>query len=368
MKPAGVKYQTIFKELQQELLAGKYASDQSLPSEMQLVRRFGVSRFTAAQAIAGLVKAGLAVRRKGKGTYPTRFARLSAGPIGLVMPGLAYGEIYAPICSEIVRLCQRHGRTVLLSNTSSGAPAAQAASALRLAQDFVRQHVTGVILHPIEYLRDSAGVNREIVGVFEKAGIPVVLLDYDITPLTGRSGYDLVGIDNYAAGLNVGEHLVERGAKKVVFVRRKNCATTVVLRTNGVAAAVTAAGGKWGRENVIETEAGDVRAVVRALRGKNRADALVFGYDALAVEVLKSVRKSLPNLAIPRDLKVAAFDDVRLASAVTPSLTTVRQPCNEMAQMAVEALFRRMADPTHPVSSIILQAPLVVRESTGGKA
>lgn len=177
-----VKYERIFAALQQELNEGRYDVQNPFPSEAKLVRRFGVSRFTVVEAIKKLEKVGLVVRRRGKGTFPTRFAQTSSGPIGLIMPGLAYGEIYAPICSEITRLCQRRGRMVLLGNTTAEAPAARADAAKRLAADFVRQRVAGVIMHPIEYLKDSAGVNREIASTFAAADVPVVLLDYDVEP------------------------------------------------------------------------------------------------------------------------------------------------------------------------------------------
>ena len=46
---------------------------------------------------------------------------------------------------------------------------------------------------------------------FDKYEIPVLLLDYDIVPSPERSTYDLVGIDNIAAGLSIGRFLVRKG-------------------------------------------------------------------------------------------------------------------------------------------------------------
>ena len=120
------KYKEISEVLQQELCDGKYGVHCPFPSEAQLVRRFQVSRFTAVKAVSKLEKEGLIVRRKGKGSFPTKFARTAYGPIGLIMPGLAYGEIYAPICGEITRLCQQKGRTVLLGNTTAEVPKGRA--------------------------------------------------------------------------------------------------------------------------------------------------------------------------------------------------------------------------------------------------
>ena len=58
-----VKYERIFAALQQELNEGRYDGQNPFPSEAQLVRRFGVSRFTVVEAIKKLEKARLVVRR-----------------------------------------------------------------------------------------------------------------------------------------------------------------------------------------------------------------------------------------------------------------------------------------------------------------
>ena len=359
-----VKYERIFAALQQELNEGRYDGQNPFPSEAQLVRRFGVSRFTVVEAIKKLEKARLVVRRRGRGTFPTRFARTSSGPIGLIMPGLAYGEIYAPICSEITRLCQRRGRMVLLGNTTAEAPAARADAAKRLAADFVRQRVAGVIMHPIEYLKDSAGVNREIASTFAAADVPVVLLDYDVEPPPRRSRLDLVGIDNFAAGRRLGEHLVSVGARRVLFVKRRNCAATVESRLLGLAAAMTAAGCLWSADSVLEAEPTATAPIARLLRGAEMPDAIVCGYDVHAAGVLKAIEKTLGPGAVPSRIRLAGFDDVRCASVMTPALTTLHQPCKELARLAVETLHRRMEFPDSPVCTLLLDAPLVVREST----
>lgn len=359
------KQNTIYETLQKEICNGKYDLSHPFPSEMQLVKRFKVSRFTAVQALKALEKAHLIVRHKGRRSFPTKFAKSSVGPIGLIMPGLAYGEIYAPICGEITRLCQRHGRTVLLGNTTVEIPIERAKAAKQLAKDFVAQHVAGVIMHPIEFLRDSADANREIIAIFEKASVPVVLIDYDIVPCPQRSSYDLVGIDNFAAGRCLGEHLISEGARNILFIKRKNCASTVENRLAGISVAMMSAGLKWTSKNVMIAEPNASGAVVRRLKESNpRPDAVVCGYDVHAARVLKAVEKNLKSISIPQDIKLAGFDDVRCASVMSPALTTIHQPCKEIAREAMALLFRRLANPDVPACTMLLDAPLVVREST----
>lgn len=359
------KQKAIFKTLQREICSGKYDLSHPFPSEMQLVRRFKVSRFTAVQALKALENAHLIVRHKGKGTFTTKFAQNSIGPVGLIMPGLAYGEIFAPICCEITRLCQKRGRTVLLGNTTAEIPAERAEAVKRLARDFVAQHVAGVIMHPIEFLPDSADVNHEIAAIFEEAGVPVVLIDYDIVPSPQRSSYDLVGIDNFTAGRCLGEHLISEGVKRVLFIKRKNCASAVENRLAGISVAMMSAGLEWTAENVMIAEPEDTDAVIRRLKKSHlRPDAVVCGYDAHAARVLKAVVKSLKRVSIPQDIKLAGFDDVRCASGLPLALTTIHQPCEAIARGAVELLFRRLEDPDCPVCTMLLDAPLVIREST----
>jgi hypothetical protein len=47
-----------------------------------------------------------------------------------------------------------------------------------------------------------------------------------------------------------------------------------------------------------------------------------------------------PSLHVPGDLSVIGFDDLELSGVVTPSLTTVRQPLEEMARLGVQFLLR----------------------------
>jgi LacI family transcriptional regulator len=67
---------------------------------------------------------------------------------------------------------------------------------------------------------------------------------------------------------------------------------------------------------------------------------------------------------VPRDLSVVGFDDSGLAEVVTPGLTTVRQPLEEMGRMAVSLLARLVDGQRVETLRIELATRLVVRGST----
>jgi len=68
---------------------------------------------------------------------------------------------------------------------------------------------------------------------------------------------------------------------------------------------------------------------------------------------------------VPRSLRVVGFDDVRYATLLPVQLTTMQQPCREIAVAAFQAMRERIADPSLPARSILLSPRLIVRESCG---
>src|SRR4051794_36561473 len=105
------KHRKISSRLEIEIATGKYSPGSRLPSEIQLVKQFGVSRPTVARALRDLEAKGLIERRAGSGTYAkstettrNNFARV----LGLLMPGLPNTEIFHIICGEIASLARVH--------------------------------------------------------------------------------------------------------------------------------------------------------------------------------------------------------------------------------------------------------------------
>src|SRR3984885_6204468 len=92
------KYRLIFEALKESILSGEYGHGARLPSETDLVRRFGVSRMTIVKAIKELQNLGLVVRRVGSGTYASSPTEQESRLFGLLIPELGQTEIFEPIC------------------------------------------------------------------------------------------------------------------------------------------------------------------------------------------------------------------------------------------------------------------------------
>jgi LacI family transcriptional regulator len=94
--------------------------------------------------------------------------------------------------------------------------------------------------------------------------------------------------------------------------------------------------------------------------------AVFVASDMMAIGALKALRQA--GRQVPQDVALVGFDDIPIASAIEPALTTVRQPIERMGSMAVEVLLSVLEGPAEEealVHRIILPPELVVRASCG---
>lgn len=93
--------------------------------------------------------------------------------------------------------------------------------------------------------------------------------------------------------------------------------------------------------------------------------AIFCANDDMAAGVMKAAHQK--GISIPRDLSVAGFDDVPLARQTWPSLTTIRQPTQAMAETAAKLLIARIRGNGDKLEDFerVLESELVIRSSTG---
>lgn len=360
------RFRDIARQLREEIASGRYGVEGRMPSEAQLVRRFGVSRPTVARALGILATEGLLERRAGSGTFAKQGSQtgVSSKLLGLLIPSLGNTEIFQIIGGEIASLARMHDYGLVWGGSESLVPDASNSlkQAEQLCRQFIERRVSGVFFAPYELLKEKEEANRSLAVMLREAGIPVILLDRDMLPFPSRSDFDLVGINNLTGGYLLGEHLLKLGCKRIHFVARPLSAPTVDARIAGVREALS----RWN----IPTDPGwlhigdfEDKNFVRRMTGPSRPDAFVCANDHTAALLLGALRKS--NIRVPEDVRVVGFDDVKFATLVSPALTTIQQPCREIAMRAFRAMLDRLADATLPACHMSLSPRLVIRDSCG---
>lgn len=226
------------------------------------------------------------------------------------------------------------------------------ARALDVIASLRSQQVDGLVITPPE----SDAVNAYLETI-SGSGTPVVLVGMELdTPA------DRVSSDTYGGAKLAVAHLIELGHTRIAFVSRAPAEEFARGRYHGYCDALTEHGLIVDDSLVfgLDDSAGALAEATRL--AVDRATAVFAVNDLIALGVVQEAHRL--GRFVPDDLSVVGFDDIPLAGTSSPSLSTVRQPTEEMGQSVIDLLLTRLADPTTPVRATRFASSLVIREST----
>lgn len=354
------RHRAIYEELLAEIQSGVYKPGERLPSEAILCERFQASRITVAKAFQSLQRENLVTRRPGSGTYIEKPAPSSSYRFGVLIADFGSTDIFEPICQGIMRSPTARSHS-LTWGSSTGTAINTVEAVEQLCQQYISERVSGVFFAPAEYSDTREESNRRIACMLERAGIPVVLLDRDFEHYPNRSNFDLVGIDNHRAGYLLTRHLLQAGAKRIVFAMRRNSASTVEARAAGYRDAL----------NSLQEDACPIFSdadfndpdEVKAMLDKQSPDGIVCANDVTAARLMRTL-VSL-GIRVPADIRMVGIDDVSYAKYLPTPLTTLRQDCAEIGAAAMSTMLDRISHPKQPTRDVLLRCNLIVRQSCG---
>ncbi len=355
------KHERVRRAIAADIESGRWGPGDRLPSEAELVERFGVSRITAGRAMRDLQEAGVVDRRPGSGTYVSSVVSESGLSFGLLIPDLGETEIFEPICQGMMasRLARRHA---LVWGSPSGGSGGREERAWHLCRQYVERGLSGVFFAPLELVPAKDEINRRISRELESAGIPVVLLDRTVTPYPERGPHDLVGIDNRRAGYVMTEHLIRGGARRIAFVGVPDAAATVGAREAGYREALYRADLMIDASLARRLDPTD-RPEVERLLAEAAPDGIVCANDRTAARLMHTLLELGHD--VPGDVRMVGIDDLEYAELLPVPLTTYRQPTRQIGAEALAVMLERVERPDLPIRDILLHGEMVVRRSSG---
>ena len=115
------------------------------------------------------------------------------------------------------------------------------------------------------------------------------------------------------------------------------------------------------------TSLGAVRVInERLATGAEMPEAIACANDQAAIGAIHALTQA--GLRVPEDIAVTGFDDISMARHMTPALTTVHQPVEELGSVAAAVLIDQAISQRKPVmQNIVLPTRFVIRESCGCK-
>jgi LacI family gluconate utilization system Gnt-I transcriptional repressor len=250
------------------------------------------------------------------------------GLVGAVVP-LLTNSLIAEIVQGLSDTLENNHYQLLVGATGFSATAEEGKVRAFLSRRVDAIYLTGVV-HTAETRR-----------MVRQAGIPCVE-GGNVT----RNPIDMaVGYSSREAAATVTRYLIDRGYHPLGYIgawpKDNDRARD---RRRGFASACAAAGWLADEALYVDTDldlAAGGRAMARLLDRRPDVRAVFCSADTLAVGALFEAQRR--KLKIPRDVAIAGFDDLDIASQVVPALTTLRVPRYDIGKRAAEMIAERLA-------------------------
>lgn len=294
---------------------------------------------------------------------PNRAAQwLRAGGIhtfGLVVPSVS-NPFWGTFASMFEAAALKHGYGVLLCNSQRSLDREKA-----YLEELRNDGVSGVVL-------GSSLPSARHLGPLIESGMRIVTLDRSSQASDPEELAD-ISVDNFEGASLVGEHLWSRGHRTFGFIVGSANSINRQERLAGFMRALThhdipehdiycwpfSRKSRFKEADLAETGRLAAREIIRASNRKVTAIAAV--NDLLAIGAYRGIIDE--GLAVGQDIAVVGFDDLFLSEVIQPTLTTIHQPLEKMAEISVSSLLK-MVDGAPTVHSARLRPKLIIREST----
>lgn len=272
--------------------------------------------------------------------------------IGLMLPNIM-NPFFPGIIKGVEDVALENGYMVVFCNTDE-----QIEKETLYFQMFEDRWIDGIIISGVT---GESKEEKRYIQELHRKGIHLVLIDREI------EGYftNVVMIDNRGAAFKATKHLLDLGHRRIGLISAPLKIKIFTERHRGYREALAENGIDFDEDLVVEgdqTSRSGEEAVKYFLSLKNPPTAIFATNDVMAIGALRELQRN--NLKVPQDVSVIGFDDIPLASLVSPPLTTIAQPIYEIGAQAMNLLIRSIEKKDLVKSKIILDTKLVIREST----
>ncbi|MCA0971340.1 LacI family transcriptional regulator [Halobacillus litoralis] len=247
--------------------------------------------------------------------------------IGLLVSGLtregAKDNIVFDVLTGINEFCGAHDYDIVLFNTTTSKQKEKT-----YAQLCRERRVEGVIVQGIK------NDDPYLLEIFD-SNIPCVLIDVPVESET--AGY--VTTDNVDGSMKAVRHLAELGHENIAMMNGHGQAFVSKERLKGFELGMLEADLPIRSEWIVNGEYSESKAQemgLKLLTAYPEVTAVVCASDLMALGVVRAAEQL--GRKVPDQLSVTGYDDITLASYVTPALTTVAQDLFRMGYSAADLL------------------------------
>ncbi len=205
----------------------------------------------------------------------------------------------------------------------------------RQVEELIGHRADGVII------TSNPFIHREDIEKLTKAGIPVVMVERT----QKLPGVDCVEVDDFYGAYEAVSHILKKGHRRVGFIGVKNGHEVERLRYEGYSKALSDMGMEADSSMSYITDTYTVeegkKAISALLSQRERITALFMTSDIFACGVMQICYQE--GIRIPEELSLVGYDNT-LSSLLSPPITSMGLPCEEIGKIAINYLTDRITD------------------------
>jgi LacI family transcriptional regulator len=256
---------------------------------------------------------------------------------------------YAEVVRGVERSCYERGYSLILCNTEGDIDRMS-----RSIETLMQKRVDGLLLMCTE----SHYPFQDILCCYPS--LPIIMMDW--APFEGAN--DVIQDNSLLGGEMATSYLISRGYTRIACIAGPPDKTPAKERLDGYRQAMDRAGLPVlsGYEVFSDFEfGGGLVAMKQLLALPEPPEAVFTSNDAMAVGVYQALHQA--GLSIPQDMAVIGYDDIEIAQYMTPPLTTIHQPKDDLGELAIDTLIHRLNNPEVEPQVLILTPELIERGS-----
>ena len=270
--------------------------------------------------------------------------------IGVIVPEMVT-PFYMNFIIHAQEFLNNEGYRVTLAQSHEDADSERAN--LQMMEDY---RVEGIII--------SACHNKKNIDIYKNLidkGISLVFIDRTVENVPVSQ----VKIDDYMKAFFMVEHLIRSGKSQIVHLAGPSYIRNSLDRKRAYKDALEKFQIPFNPAYLIDSGVNYVdgeQSMEEFIQKKIPFDA-VFCFTEMSAFGAKSCLQQ-HGFSIPKDVSICCISGTTLSTLVHPSMTAVEQPVRLMAKTSVELMIEKLENPNVPNREIILEAEMIIREST----
>jgi DNA-binding LacI/PurR family transcriptional regulator len=269
--------------------------------------------------------------------------------------GLVTGwPINTPYTSALIELCLKNSNQNCYSMVLFSL---QKDISSKLADAYLGKQVDGIILDT------NAAEDAQTIQQLDALSIPYVIIHPNHKD--GHPNASFIEIDNVRSARQAVEYLIQLGHRAIGYIGNRTGLNFDLERLTGYHQALAQAGiparAQWELSTPYPTDGFGFSGSLQLIHDHPELTAIFAATDDIALGTVSAVWQL--GLKVPEDISVVGFDDIPYAVMIAPPLTTVHQPIDEMARIAVNHLISLIENPETQHIDLILPTQLIIRET-----